>query len=696
MSLTRATSRVIDPNLSYNTQFTIRSTVSSTTLHPDRAGLIISAEGSDVGGRIGLRCSSAAENPVFTGYRSRGTLAAPTAVLDNDILSTYIAIGYDGTGWSDGDRSPMMRMYASENWTATNKGSYISFLTVPNRQQITTERMRITDRGNVVIGAPSITHPTLSSARLSLNTFDGVGALTADHLAFGNGLLQYPIPINYSQVASIVGKAATSDYRLHVQDGTGRVNQYWNAYTTYVRSPTATEQINHVYTVTNEGAARQYMGTNYSGDGSGEFHWYSAPMGTAGNTITWKQLGVLQGSDTEFSGCWFSPRGIYSDFFISGHATGGRAGRVGINTHLPEETLDVSGTLHLRGGTAQYNPGGVIQAANLTNAYISFGHAGSVNDWCYLRQTGGENNYVLSFDLHDDGNFNPGGQAFAIRNIGSAGVGVDTIQTNFFINNLGNVGLGTTLPARKLHLAAPTATEMIIEQTDGLADNRRWNFVADAGNLTTATNFYLRKLNDAGTGGYIAWAVNGASGNLTVGGAVAFNAGRLAVKQGAENYDTGGISVIGSNTNNRWTMLAATIGHLYFGYNASDRGFISNVNGSYNAVSDGRYKKNIVDTTFGLKDITKLRPVEYHMIDEDDTNKKHLGFIAQEVKDVIDNVVEDAGSATGESKYFISMTEMVPVLVKAIQELNTLVQTQSATIVNLENRVASLESQINN
>jgi hypothetical protein len=45
-----------------------------------------------------------------------------------------------------------------------------------------------------------------------------------------------------------------------------------------------------------------------------------------------------------------------------------------------------------------------VDAANLTNTYLYFKHAGTNNDWCYLRQIGGDNAFELSFDFHDDGN----------------------------------------------------------------------------------------------------------------------------------------------------------------------------------------------------------------------------------------------------------------------------------------------------
>ena len=52
--------------------------------------------------------------------------------------------------------------------------------------------------------------------------------------------------------------------------------------------------------------------------------------------------------------------------------------------------------------------------------------------------------------------------------------------------------------------------------------------------------------------------------------------------------------------------------------------------------SDRRIKKDIVNTSFGLKEILQLRPVDYKLLS---SNENEIGFIAQEVKQIIPTVV---------------------------------------------------------
>jgi hypothetical protein len=120
-----------------------------------------------------------------------------------------------------------------------------------------------------------------------------------------------------------------------------------------------------------------------------------------------------------------------------------------------------------------------------------------------------------------------------------------------------------------------------------------------------------------------------------------------------------------------------TTGYFVFAWLGTTVSYINNTTGVYTAVSDKRLKKNITPLQYGLKEVLALNPVMYNMKTEADTKKKHIGLIAQEVKVVMDELVEDIDET--KQNYGLSATELVPVLIKAIQELN-------ARIVVLENK----------
>jgi len=112
--------------------------------------------------------------------------------------------------------------------------------------------------------------------------------------------------------------------------------------------------------------------------------------------------------------------------------------------------IDCGGGIALTGSTGFINTGST-DAGNLTNTYINFKYAGTGNDWCYLRQIGGDNAFKLAFDFHDDTD-----ARFCIRCIEST-ANPDNITEVFTVDNgtvtcTGNLGVGTTNPPVKFYV----------------------------------------------------------------------------------------------------------------------------------------------------------------------------------------------------------------------------------------------------
>lgn len=102
---------------------------------------------------------------------------------------------------------------------------------------------------------------------------------------------------------------------------------------------------------------------------------------------------------------------------------------------------------------------------------------------------------------------------------------------------------------------------------------------------------------------------------------------------------------------------------------------------SFSTASDERLKKDIKDIDYGLDAVRKLRPVSYKFRKGEDVVK--LGFIAQEVKDHVPEVVD----GTEETNYGISYDELIPVLTRSIQELSEQVRSLQQRIEELEAKV---------
>jgi hypothetical protein len=106
------------------------------------------------------------------------------------------------------------------------------------------------------------------------------------------------------------------------------------------------------------------------------------------------------------------------------------------------------------------------------------------------------------------------------------------------------------------------------------------------------------------------------------------------------------------------------------------------------ALSDERDKKDILDLGYGLNLINKVRPVSFTWDTRDGaiTDKPDIGFIAQELAEVEDSFGE-------KERLFLTLRDnpdrleatpgrLLPILVKAVQELSQKVQDLEAKLDN--------------
>lgn len=153
-------------------------------------------------------------------------------------------------------------------------------------------------------------------------------------------------------------------------------------------------------------------------------------------------------------------------------------------------------------------------------------------------------------------------------------------------------------------------------------------------------------------------------------------------------YFNGGSAIVKSlgNVSNRWTAVYATNGAIQ--------------------TSDENLKKNIKPISYGINEVMQLNPITYYWKEEkcnsliipDAKKQLKLGFIAQEVENIIPEVVytDTYKSKTYESdevekveaaRIGINYEELIPVLVKAKQE-------QNDKLIKLKAKAENLNSEI--
>lgn len=130
-----------------------------------------------------------------------------------------------------------------------------------------------------------------------------------------------------------------------------------------------------------------------------------------------------------------------------------------------------------------------------------------------------------------------------------------------------------------------------------------------------------------------------------------------------------------------------------FGKNVAGANVIENVvngavltnGGVWTDVSDSTLKSNINNISYGLNDVLKLRPVSYSL---KINGRQDIGFIAQEVKNIVPEVVY--GESGGMS---LSYGQLTSVLTKAIQEQQKQIEELKTKNEKLEKINASFVSE---
>ena len=102
-----------------------------------------------------------------------------------------------------------------------------------------------------------------------------------------------------------------------------------------------------------------------------------------------------------------------------------------------------------------------------------------------------------------------------------------------------------------------------------------------------------------------------------------------------------------------------------------------------NLLSDQRLKENIKDLEPQLENIKKLQPRKYDWKERDNSND--VGFIAQEVKEVIPKLVTEGKNK--DKTLSVNYIKMVPLLVKGMQEQQELIEKLSIKIDELEKKL---------
>ena len=169
-----------------------------------------------------------------------------------------------------------------------------------------------------------------------------------------------------------------------------------------------------------------------------------------------------------------------------------------------------------------------------------------------------------------------------------------------------------------------------------------------------------------------------ASGNLLV-GKTALNANTV----GVQIESAGGVvSTRSGSTNSDLAWYTYSTGAAAARFYVGMAGTVFATNTTISAISDARLKENVQDIDVGLEAILALKPRKFDWkAGKGKDIKGDRGFIAQEFETVFPNLIDEwkDPAPEGEAPYKSVRQDLIPVLVKAIQQL-------TARVVALENK----------
>jgi hypothetical protein len=235
------------------------------------------------------------------------------------------------------------------------------------------------------------------------------------------------------------------------------------------------------------------------------------------------------------------------------------------------------------------------------------------------------------------------------------------------IDSSGNVGIGTSTTGSndRLRVEGSEARIRSRNSTSGaemyigaMTPNEARLWASTSTDLTFGTNNAERMRISSDGNLYI----NSTSNNVTVGGYTFETSGYWQVYR---NTTSAGFGLVDFYSN--WGATKRNV------FRVTADGNVLNFNNSYGSISDQSIKENIKDASPKLDDLLNVKIRNFNMIGDDN---KQIGVIAQELEKVFPSMVSEGEDGIKSVKYSV----FVPMLVKAIQELNAKVNALEAQL----------------
>ena len=424
-----------------------------------------------------------------------------------------------------------------------------------------------------------------------------------------------------------IGHTSGSGIALNITKGGNGEGLYINKTSGSGNAATIIGTLNATTLVKSGGTASQFL----KADGSVDSSTYAtttalaAYLPLAGGTLT----GALSGTSATFSGA------VQGDYFQTGSTTPATSGGVRLGTQVAIRARNVANTANIpliestATDAVAIASGGANVGIGITSPTTKLHVFGVGTTYAQIQGTAGNTTGLLTNNnskTYFTGTYYNVTDAWEVADITAGGL------TRMCITSGGNVAIGTT--------------------TDS---GSKFSVLGDGnfGNPLSANGQVLIGLSG---GPYI--KMNGPASSNTYGSSsnMYFFDNPNGRGNGFQNNTSQNLCIF--HYNGGWVNI----------------GNFNNSTGVYTATSDINKKKDFELSTIGLDAILSLKPTLYRMTKENNT-EKHLGFIAQEVKEFIPQAFVNDEDFIGLDYQAITAT-----LVKAVQEQQAQIEELKAMI----------------
>jgi hypothetical protein len=168
------------------------------------------------------------------------------------------------------------------------------------------------------------------------------------------------------------------------------------------------------------------------------------------------------------------------------------------------------------------------------------------------------------------------------------------------------------------------------------------------------------------------------------------SSGNLLVGKTSADNTTAGNRITGTYISSAGTSdfyLAYSTTSSAYRFYVTQAGTVTATNTTISAISDQRFKENIVDLDVGLNAVMALKPRKFDWkVGKGKDIKGDRGFIAQEFEQIFPDLIDKwkDPAPEGEEPYKAVRQDLIPVLVKAIQELKAELDATKAEVQALK------------